>query len=183
MSENYSIWIKPSGYMYNKLQQEIATQAKEYGAPLFEPHVTLLPDIQGDEEQIIATMQQLAQETKKFRINFLNVVQGSSFHKCVYILVAKEQAIMAAGAAAQQAFGKAPADYMPHLSLLYADVDDTARTASQQAAVQRLYGEGSDYKTLLTDNGFVAEAISLWYTPVEDRSLASWKQVAECPLS
>lgn len=64
MSENYSIWIKPSGYMYNKLQQEIATQAKEYGAPLFEPHVTLLPDIQGDEEQIIATMQQLAQETK-----------------------------------------------------------------------------------------------------------------------
>lgn len=120
---------------------------------------------------------------QKFRINFLNVVQGSSFHKCVYILVAKEQAIMAAGAAAQQAFGKAPADYMPHLSLLYADVDDTARTASQQAAVQRLYGEGSDYKTLLTDNGFVAEAISLWYTPVEDRSLASWKQVAECPLS
>jgi hypothetical protein len=97
--------------------------------------------------------------------------------------VAKEQAIMAAGAAAQQAFDKPAADYMPHLSLLYADVDDAARAASQQAAVQRLYGEGSDYKTLLTDNGFVAEAISLWYTPVEDRTLASWKQVAEVQLS
>jgi hypothetical protein len=120
---------------------------------------------------------------QKFRINFLNVAQGSSFHKCVYILVAKEQAIMAAGAAAAQAYNKPPADYMPHLSLLYADVDDAARSASQQAAVQRLYGEGSDYETLLTDNGFTAEAISLWYTPVEDRTLASWKQVAECQLS
>jgi ABC-type molybdate transport system substrate-binding protein len=120
---------------------------------------------------------------QKFRVNFLNVVQGPSFHRCVYILVAKEQAIMAAGAAAQQAYGKQAAEYMPHLSLLYADVDDAARAASQQAAVQRLYGEGSDYKTLLTDNGFVAEAISLWYTPVEDRTLASWKQVAEVQLS
>ena len=119
---------------------------------------------------------------QKFRLNLLNVAQGSSFHRCVYILIAKEQGIMAAGAAAQQAFGKPPADFMPHLSLLYADVDDAARAASQQAAVQRLYGEGSDYKTLLTDSGFVAETISLWYTPVGDRSLASWKQVAECQL-
>jgi 2'-5' RNA ligase len=64
MTDNYSIWIKPAGHMYEKLQQEIATQAKELGAPLFEPHVTLLPDIQGDQEQIIATMQQLAQDLK-----------------------------------------------------------------------------------------------------------------------
>eukprot|EP00882_Tetradesmus_deserticola_P023670 GHRQ01025774.1.p2 GENE.GHRQ01025774.1~~GHRQ01025774.1.p2 ORF type:complete len:142 (+),score=44.03 GHRQ01025774.1:582-1007(+) len=120
---------------------------------------------------------------QRFRLNFLNVVHGQTFHKCVYILVAKEEAIMAAGAAAQQAFGKPTTDFMPHLSLLYADVDDATRAASQQAAVQRLYGEGSDYTTLLTDNGFVAEAISLWYTPAADRSLASWKQVAECQLS
>jgi hypothetical protein len=64
MTENYSIWIKPSGHLYKKLQQEITTQAKEFGAPLFEPHVTLLPDIQGEKEQIIATMQQLAQDVK-----------------------------------------------------------------------------------------------------------------------
>jgi 2'-5' RNA ligase len=65
MTDNYSIWINPAaGHMYNKLQQEIATQAKEFEAPLFEPHVTLLPDIQGDKEQIIATMQQLAQDVK-----------------------------------------------------------------------------------------------------------------------
>jgi hypothetical protein len=68
MADNYSIWIKPAaGHMFNKLQQEIATQAKELEAPLFEPHVTLLPDIQGDKEQIIATMQQLAQAVKVSR--------------------------------------------------------------------------------------------------------------------
>lgn len=88
---------------------------------------------------------------------------------------------MEAGKLARQHFGKDDPAYMPHVSLLYADLLPEMRTASQQHAVQRLFGEGSDYSTLLTDNGFTAEAISLWYTP-DDKSLASWKQLAEFPL-
>lgn len=72
---------------------------------------------------------------------------------------------------------------MPHLSLLYADIDEHTKALAKQAAVQRLYGKGSNYSTLLTDNGFMAESISLWHTPVEDQTLASWQQVAEFTLS
>lgn len=90
---------------------------------------------------------------------------------------------MKAGTLARQHFGKDTSDYMPHASLLYADITKEQRTAAQQRAVQRLYGEGSDYSTLLTDNGFQAEAITLWYTPGEDKTLDSWKQLAEFPLT
>jgi hypothetical protein len=100
----------------------------------------------------------------------------------VYILVAQEAAIMQAGAVARQQFDMAPTDYMPHLSLLYADLTDEVKAESTRQAVQRLYGDGSSYNTLLTDNGFNAEAITLWYTPVEDKSLGSWVQVAEFAL-
>lgn len=120
---------------------------------------------------------------QKFRINFLDVSKGSSFHRCVYILVAKESAIMEAGKLARQQFNMDNVEYMPHASLLYADITPEQRTASQQQAVQRLYGEGSNYSTLLSDNGFTAETIALWYTPAEDKTLASWKQVAEFPLT
>lgn len=118
---------------------------------------------------------------QKFRLNFLDVSHGSTFHRCVYILVAQEAAIMQAGQLARQEFGM-EGDYMPHVSLLYADLGPEAVHESHQAAVQRLYGEGSDYSTLLTDMGFTADAITVWYTPAEDKSLSSWKQVAEFPL-
>ncbi len=48
--------------------------------------------------------------------------------------------------------------------------------------VARLYGEGSDYGSLLLQQGFTAERLSVWYTPVEDRSLRSWAKVAEFEL-
>lgn len=118
---------------------------------------------------------------QKFRLNFLDVSHGTTYHRCIYILVAKEAAIMHAGQLAQQEFGM-EGDYMPHLSLLYASLGPEAMAQAQQAAVQRLYGEGSTYSSLLTDAGFTAEAITVWYTPEEDRSLGSWKQVAELPL-
>jgi hypothetical protein len=95
--------------------------------------------------------------------------------------VAKDAAIMQAGQLARQEYGMEGA-YMPHVSLLYADLGPEVVHQSQQAAVQRLYGEGTDYSTLLTDTGYAADAITVWYTPVEDKSLASWKQVAELQL-
>eukprot|EP00775_Hariotina_reticulata_P008216 gene8216-8408_t len=183
LTGNYSLWIKPASPVAAKLSKEIQAQAGNFGGPLFEPHVTLLPDIKGDKEGILEKCQRLADKLNAFRINFLDVTCGCTFHKCVYILVAQEAAIMQAGATAREQFEMAPADYMPHLSLLYADLSDEAKAESMRQALQRLYGDGSSYNTLLMDNGFNAAAISLWYTPVEDKSLASWVQVAEFALS
>jgi len=51
----------------------------------------------------------------------LDVAVGPSYHQCVYILCAKEAQLLAANAAAREAFEKPepPKPYMPHLSLLY----------------------------------------------------------------
>jgi hypothetical protein len=216
---SYSLWlsVRPQSLpVHKQLSAEIATQAKEHGAPLFEPHVTLLGGIHGELDAIAATAAQLAASTKvgglgalwrggcarggrahsctnlhhqpspqqAFRVNFLDVAQGSSFHRCVYLLVAQEAPVMAAGQAARHAYGvDGDPAYMPHCSLLYADLAPEARAAAAHAAVQRLYGEGASYGTLLTDAGFKADTLTLWHTPVEDTSLASWKQVEEFKLA
>lgn len=120
--------------------------------------------------------------TQKFRINLLDVSTGPSFHRCVYFLAAKDPAIMAAGQAARDTFGMTGDDYMPHCSLLYADLAPEDKGRAAAAAVQRLFGEGSDYSTLLLEAGFTAESITLWYTPADDLQLASWKQLAEFEL-
>ena len=61
-----------------------------------------------------------------------------------------------------------------------ATLNDAIR--ADQAAVARLYGPDADYATLLPDSGFDAASLAVWYTPVEDRSLASWAQVAHVKL-
>lgn len=58
---NYSLWLEPPpGVLRDKLVQEIGAQAAAAGAPGFEPHVTLVPDVQLPEEQVLATAAQLA---------------------------------------------------------------------------------------------------------------------------
>ncbi len=47
----------------------------------------------------------------------------------------------------------------------------------------RLYGEGSGYDTLLADPGFEVSHLSVWYTPVADRSCESWCLVEEVELA
>ncbi|KAF8068393.1 Wdr35 [Scenedesmus sp. PABB004] len=184
MAGDYSLWLRPAGPTAAKLRAEIERQAAEQGAPRFEPHVTLLPDIAGEREALVAAAKDLAAGIKRFRVNFLNVSQGSTFHRCVYLLVAKEEGIMAAGAAARRTLGAPPGDdFMPHLSLLYAEPTPEARSAAVVAAIGRLYGEAASYDGLLVDAGYAAESLSLWFTPAADRSLASWEQVAEFPLA
>jgi hypothetical protein len=64
LTENYSIWIKPTSSVAAKLRQEIQTQSAAFGGPLFEPHVTLLPDIQGSKQEIVKKCQHLAEKLK-----------------------------------------------------------------------------------------------------------------------
>ena len=83
-----------------------------------------------------------------------------------------------AGARARAAYGQdVQAPYMPHLSLLYSDMPQEERAAVAAEAQQRVL-EGGGGAAAGVDIGSVA----VWYTPVEDKSLGSWRLVRELPL-
>lgn len=83
-----------------------------------------------------------------------------------------------AGALARAAYGQdTQSPYMPHLSLLYSDLPQEERAAVAAEAQQRLM-EGDGVAAAGVDIGSVA----VWYTPVEDKSLESWRLVKELPL-
>ena len=115
-----------------------------------------------------------------YQIAFDRVAQGEIFHQCVFILCQKTQEAMAAAAAARQAYDlDTSAPYMPHLSLLYADVDAAARGAAVAEEQGRLFEAGGEPSAALHEPGFEAVSVSVWYTPAEDKTLLSWRQLAE----
>ena len=64
--ESYSLWMMPKGAPAEPLAKEIKSLAASHpGSPVFEPHVTLLPDIQHlNGEEVVAKAKELAGKLK-----------------------------------------------------------------------------------------------------------------------
>lgn len=66
-----------------------------------------------------------------YRISFDKPDYGSIFHQCVYMLCHQDDPTMKAGTQSKEAFSQdANSAYMPHLSLLYSDMDEHIRQVS-----------------------------------------------------
>lgn len=65
---------------------------------------------------------------QSYEIKLRDVSYGKIFHQCVYILCETDEHTMAAGRVAREEYGLDPyATYMPHLSLLYSDIEPSSR--------------------------------------------------------
>jgi 2'-5' RNA ligase len=181
---SYSLWMVPKGPLLQRLHKEIIHLAstsglKDNGAPSsFVPHVTLLGGIQRTEQEVLDISKRLAQHTSPFKITLDRVSIGNHFHQCIYILCERSGSLLAAGAAARSAFGLDPTDnYMPHLSLTYAD--ETTPTSTKEYIAGGLQAALLESHHGLPEKEFTADSVQIWYTPAEDRTLESWKLVVE----
>ncbi|KAG2492566.1 hypothetical protein HYH03_009228 [Edaphochlamys debaryana] len=180
-SDMYCIFAEPRDALADQLRGEITHLASKYGTQPFKPHVTVLGSIERPREEVMALAREAASKIKPFRINLSRVAQGPSHYVCVYIAVAQEEGAMAAGMTARQVFGVPSKPYMPHLSLVYADMGDDVKAQAVEYENARLFG--TDPATRILDTGFDVDRLTVWYVPEDDPSLASWTRVAEIPLS
>ena len=115
----YSVWLIPSDKTYDKLNNEILELCKKYQAPYVEPHVTLIKDLKGEEADMIKKTSKLVREMNSDFLRLTKIESGETEHKCIFILVDKEEKLLSWRAAAEKVFDKKDSEYAPHLSLLY----------------------------------------------------------------
>jgi len=152
--------------------------------------VTLLGGIQQPKEQVLTIAEQIASNLKPIQIDFDKVTYGDLYHQCVYILCKTSEDLISAGRAAKEAFDLDPSTlYMPHVSLIYSDMNTTDRQALAAEMQEKLFssngergGEVGGGVEILEQNGFLADSLAVWYTPAEDKSLESWRAVSVFPL-
>jgi hypothetical protein len=176
------------GTLATHLHREIIGLTKKIAdAPEFFPHVTLIGGIEQPKDQVLKITEQLVSTLKQpLQIEFEKVSSGDIFHQCVYILCKASDPLNSAARAAKEAFGLDPCTpYMPHLSLVYSDMSTEHRQALAAEMQQKLCPSnessgGEDEK--LVERGFLADSLAVWYTPVEDKTLESWRAVSVFPL-
>eukprot|EP01024_Parvocaulis_polyphysoides_P014220 TRINITY_DN15755_c0_g1_i5.p1 TRINITY_DN15755_c0_g1~~TRINITY_DN15755_c0_g1_i5.p1 ORF type:complete len:181 (+),score=25.30 TRINITY_DN15755_c0_g1_i5:113-655(+) len=179
MSSSFSIWVMPKGQLYSQLQNQINKFSDKYQGVRFEPHVTLAGGFQTTQEEAIQKSKQLAAKIKKYFLKFKEVSYGSILTQCVYILINEDDEVMDAGKQAKEIFDKdTDKPYMPHLSLLYSEIDQETRKLVTEETIEDLFGVKAE--NLLMDVGFEAEEIALWETDLSD--FTKWNLIEKFEL-
>ncbi len=119
----YSIWLKPTGEARAELAAIISRLSRAYSTLLFEPHVTLIGELTGQEEELVARTRQLAGRLYPFVVQFGELGGLDEFYRCLFVRLQETAPVMKANAQARQVFHRESDDpYMPHLSLLYGNL-------------------------------------------------------------
>jgi 2'-5' RNA ligase len=160
----YFLWLEPTGKTHELLATTIAHLSREHGGPLFDPHVTLLGDIAGQEGTLIQKTEKLAHALIPFDMTLTVPAFLDQYFRCVFMRVEESSTLWEAHTLARKVFHKEDAlPYMPHLSLLYGSYPRSLKeqiiaTVSTSLSVQ-----------------FTASAVTLFR--VEGNSPEDWHRV------
>ena len=118
----------PSGQLYARLARVIFELSRKYGAPAFEPHVTLLSHIPGTEDTVASRCERLADRIEPYSIRLTKLDQLNEYYRCLFVRVLETPAVVGANSEARDVFGlQQGPPYMPHLSLLYGDFSEATK--------------------------------------------------------
>ncbi|XP_017220057.1 cyclic phosphodiesterase [Daucus carota subsp. sativus] len=171
----YSVWALPDQDVIPRLKKLMGGLRSEFGGPEFEPHVTAVGAISLTESEASHKFGNACQGLKAYNASVDKVESGTFFYQCVFLLLRATPEVVEPSAHCSSHFGyKSSTPYMPHLSLLYADLTEEEKKRAQERANALDEGIGS-----LT---FQITRLALYKTDTEDKSLKSWEKVAECKL-
>ena len=114
------LWLMPSGAAKDRLARTIARLAQAYGAPLFEPHVTLFGNLSGTEADILSGASNLARDLQCFEIRPRTPGFADRYFQCLFLHIEPTPALLAAHTKARTVFSREDdTPYIPHISLMY----------------------------------------------------------------
>lgn len=121
----YSVWLIPDQDtdVYQRLEATINKYAQQYeDAPVFEPHITVVGGIDGDESVLDDGVRSLAEQQDAFDVEFTGVQCSTTRHQCVFLQAVPTADLLSLHQEAVELFDVAAGMYVPHLSLVYSDM-------------------------------------------------------------
>ena len=124
----YSIWYVPEAAASEPLQALIAALAQESDAPLFEPHITLLGQIDGAENRLLEKVKVFAGLVSPFQVRFTQLGMQANYFRSLYLKVGPDNVLQRLHQQALAHFKvSVTTPYLPHLSLLYSHLEPQAK--------------------------------------------------------
>ena len=151
-----SLWLAPPPDLNRRLAAAIADLARRHGTTAFEPHVTLLGELEGPEAALVPPVGVLARRLRPFEVRLDDVATGTEMFRCVYLTAVETPELLGAHARAREALGVTTAEaFRPHLSLVYGRLGEAEREAARREAGGLLASFTADALQLVDTTGDV----------------------------
>jgi 2'-5' RNA ligase len=156
----FSLWLVPEGAVRRRLAALIASLARRFGGPVFEPHVTLLAGVREAERDVVARSDEMRRGSSALPLRFTGLETADTYFRALYLRVETSAPLLDLRQAARATFARGDdPPYVPHLSLAYGAPPPAAVVAGVRPRAP---------------DGFEARALDVYSTegPVE-----SWHRV------
>jgi 2'-5' RNA ligase len=121
----FTLWLLLAPEAHERFQALIAGLSTRLGTPLFPPHVTLLEGLAGSGEELRQRTRALAAAIEPFEAHLLEAAWLDEYFRCLFVDVALSRALRDAREAARRVFDRrVTAEFRPHLSLVYGDLQE-----------------------------------------------------------
>ena len=114
----FHLWLVPTGTVYDRLAGVISDLSARYRGPTFDPHLTLLGKLEGEEEPLLDRTKQLARALYPFEVRLKEPGCEPHYFRCLFLPVEPSPSLLEAHRRAKQIFDGTSA-FDPHVSLLY----------------------------------------------------------------
>ncbi|OGH16460.1 MAG: hypothetical protein A3C30_04695 [Candidatus Levybacteria bacterium RIFCSPHIGHO2_02_FULL_40_18] len=123
----YSIWTIPPDPIYYQIKATIDQLSKRYQGPQFDPHMTLLGEIEADLSELEQKVKKLATGLSKLELSLGPVSFSTTYFQSVFVRINSTAKLMQLNIDAKKLFDMENNVFMPHMSLLYGDHDMLTR--------------------------------------------------------
>jgi 2'-5' RNA ligase len=163
----YALWLKPESEVHDILKRIIDGLADEYGAPVFEPHITLASGIRMPVDEMVGRLESVAKSAEPMTLYLEDTDFRDSYFRSLFVRIAHNEALLALRERSLKEFRLDHEPYMPHISLMYKEMD----TGKKQQIIERV---GTRF-----DLVFIPDKIHLVRVsgPAE-----SWEELLHVPL-
>ena len=150
----YSLWLKPSVESYRRYQSIISNLATDYKTPDFEPHITILSEIDYLQDGDLYQIGVLAALTKVFDVRLTSLSIENTYFKSLYAGIQNNKEIKNLNTELKSLFPQNAYSFQPHFSLLYSNVPKGKKlkiVQEQRKVIPKLIGlDHSDSAILST---------------------------------
>lgn len=165
----YTLWLAPDEAASGPLQLVINQLASRYSGPVFAPHMTLLGWVKGEEDELVSKTESLASMLPSIKTQLTGFAGAPYYFRCFFApLESTAQLRHAVNEASSLFSASAGANYQPHISLLYGQLD-----REEKKTIPGQIGERVPRRFSLNTVQLVRMSVSV----------SGWTTLAEFPLT
>ena len=162
-------WLVPAvGSERDDLVATMDRLAAQHDAARFEPHVTLVPNVELVEEAAAEALTSLAAAMTPIDLNFASLGHEETYFRALYLVPEPSEQLVALHQAVQRLWPLHPWQFRPHLSVLYSEINEECKRSM------------IDSISIGLPLTIRFDAIELWAATPEVRD---WYRVAKIPFT